>query len=372
MPQLSAEKERERRKNAAARLVAGSAMIGGSAVAHQAVKDRTGVKGPIHALKDIGHGGVKAKHGKYAAGWLATRGVGAAGIPLAVGGASNLLARKPKDTKGVNIRRDVINESIDRTLPNLPGTKSRDERTTRQKITAQAPIAGGAALGGLAGSRLTRKIGNKGGKWRIASTAVGGGLGAAAGASAAVPLTRKVVDVTSGGKHQYDPSTGIRRVNKAQPGAIAELPRQEQKQLIARKKKQSKYSLASAGLGATALGLKAPALAGVAAKRLPKVKGLQSFASHAPKADKWATNVGIGSLGVGSLGSLNFARIQRAETKADQRATGIKKAHNEDLAKALIPSGLFKPKPIRFAGVRPGVMVRTPTGKTIYRRGSLG
>lgn len=339
---MNPEEIRDRRENAAQRLAVGSAMLGGAAVAHHEVKRRTGIKGPVHLVRDM-KGGAKPKHGKYAAGWLATRGVTAAGLPLAVSGASNLLAKRPKTEEGVDVRRDVLRGSVGGTKPNIQVTIPKNRRTLEQKATAAAPIVGGAALGGYAGRKLASKVSrNKGSKARIAAMGIGAGLGSAFGASAAIPATRHAVDVASSGRYRYSPKTGIQRreVHKSQPGAIRELPKGEQQTLIRQKKKQSKYSLTSAALGLSAFGLKSPALVGAAAKRsktLAQMKPVQRFAGHAPKADKYATNLGIASLGVGGMGSLNFARIQRAEAKADQKATGIKKGEiNEAKAKALV------------------------------------
>lgn len=381
MPAMTPEEIRANRKNAAQRLAVGSAMIGGATLAHQGVKDRTRVKGPIHLAREVKNTGVRPRHGKYAAGWLATRGAAAAGVPLAASGAANLLARRPKTNEGVNVRRDVVEGTVKRTVP-LPKHQANTRQSKpslKRRFETEGPLAIGGLGGAAAGTAVTRRLArNVKGKGRLAAIGFGTGIGGALGGASAVPITRHAVDVATSGTHGYNTRRGFyskQPVNKAIPGAIVELPKTEQKQLISRKKKQSKYSLASAGLGLSAFGLKSPALVAAAAKRskrLSSLKPVKSFAGHAPKADSYATNLGIASLGVGGMGSLNFARIQRAETKADQRATGIRKAHNVDLAKALVPAKLFRPKPVGFAGVRAGGIRRTPTGRLVPYRGSVG
>lgn len=315
VPELTTRESLERRKDAAVRLAAGSAMIGGSAVAMHDVKRRTGLKGPLHAIKDASKYGVKSRHGKYTAGWLGTRGVAAAGLPLAVGGASNLLSRRPKADRPLNVRRDVFEESVDRTLPDLPSKPQRDERTLKQKITFHAPIAGGAALGGMAGGKLAGRLVPKG-RLRIATRAVGTGLGAAGGATAAVPITRAAVNIGSRGTREYDPHRGYQKVGKA-----VILPQKEQQAQQHRKHKAANLSLASAGLGVTALGLRAPAAVKYAAersKRLAALKPVKRVASWEAKATPASWNVGVLGTGVGSAAALNAYRMGRTELKAEE------------------------------------------------------
>jgi hypothetical protein len=82
-----------------------------------------------------------------------------------------------------------------------------------------------------------------------------------------------------------------------------------------RKKKAKHLSEASAVLGGAALGLKAPSYAAMAAKKLPKSKVLARVGRAAPKADSISEHVVPASLGVGALGSINFARLQGQEAK---------------------------------------------------------
>jgi hypothetical protein len=201
-------------------------------------------------------------------------------------------------------------------------------------------------------------------KSRPLAAAVGGTAGTIAGTLASTPVNRRVVPTVSGGEYRYTRS-GVRRVPVAKmsssDASIKELPKAEQTQLIARKRKQSKYSLTGAGLGATALALRGPQGARWALKRAksPGLVRLRPSEAMVQRNVDRSNLVGVGSLGVGSVGSLNFARIQRAESKAEQRAVD----------KALLP------RPVRFGGVRRGGlrMVRSTLGvRQVPVRGSLG
>lgn len=385
---MTPQEIQERRKNAAERLAVGSTLVGGAAVAQHEIKRRTGIKSPLALARDIHHGGAKSKHGKYATGWLATRAVTAAGLPLAVSGASNLMARRPKTDEGVDIRRDLISGQIDRSKPHITIPTSR--RSAKEKAAAAVPIAGGAALGGLGGRKLASKISrNKGSKARIAAMGIGAGLGSAFGASAAVPVTRHAVDVASSGAYRYSPKKGIyhHEVRKAiaTPTPVI-LPKKEQQAQQHRKHKAANLGMASAGIGVTALGLRAPAAVKWAAgrsKRIAAMKPVQRVASLEHKATPMSWNVGVLGTGVGSAAALNSARIQRAELRAEEGK--VKKGdvlhlsgnrvRSEDVAKALVPRPMFRPRPIRFAGVKAGGIrrVQTATGlKMIPYRGSLG
>lgn len=326
MPELSEEQVRRRRKNAAAHVAAGGLMVGGAAATAEHMRQKTGVKSTSSAIREIARTKkVLPKHGQHAATWLGTRGVAAAGVPLAAIGAKNLLSPRPKNVGRLDIQDDVIQESVDRTAP----INRRSDASKKARLAEIGTVTAGATGGGLAGGALGRKAP---GRLRLLGVGVGTAAGATGGAVAAAPLGRKAVRRSTGGEYSYSTERGTYKVRKSgisklDPGdaAINTLARHEQKQLVRRKRKQSTYSLASAGLGATALGLKAPALARFVARKVPKAPGAARLGRHAPKADSMATNVGIGSLGVGSLGSLNFARIQRAETKADERSSNALK-----------------------------------------------
>ena len=382
MPQLTPEETRARRKNAAERLAVGSTLIGGAAVAQHEVKRRTGIKSPVALVRDVHAQGMKPKHGKFAAGWLATRGVTAAGLPLAVSGATNMVAKRPKTDEGVSVRRDVLGSPVDRAKSSKPAvTIPTSRRSAKQQVMTGAPIAGGAALGGLGGRKLASTISrNKGSKARIAAMGVGAGLGSAFGASAAVPVTRHAVEVGSSGVYRYSPKKGIYRPvskTRSDDAAINTLAQNEQRELLRRKKKQTKYSLTSAGLGATALALQTPRLAPLAmrSRHLKNSGALKRVAAVAPKTTNASSTIGIGSLGVGSVGSLNYARINRSETKAEGRSSNamkqVKKAVEYKHTKRgdLQEIGAYDDgKNIGYLEVRPDSVVNHVKVKRSHRR----
>jgi hypothetical protein len=392
MPELSEEQIHRRRKNAAAHLAAGGLMVGGAAATAEHMSQKTGVKNNLAAIREIAATKkVLPKHGKHAAAWLGTRGVAAAGVPLAAMGAKNLLAPKPKHVRALDIKGDVIGEAVDRTAVGLPNTKGKPPGSKKARLAEIGTVTAGSGLGAGAGARLGRRLPGRG---RLLGVGLGTAAGATTGAIAAAPLGRKAVRTTTKGEFDYSTERGVYRrrapVSKMDPNdaAINTLAQREQKDLVRRKKKQSKYSLTSAGLGATALALQAPRLAPLAmkSKRLKNVGALKRIASIEPKTTGASSTIGIGSLGVGAAGSLNFARINRSETKADQRsATALKKSlhlkesrtRQEDVAKALLPSLKTFKRPPRFAGVKAGGLrlIRNPyTGlqRQVTVRGSVG
>lgn len=111
---------------------------------------------------------------------------------------------------------------------------------------------------------------------------------------------------------------GNKAMRVRQTGSVtkAEAPVAQQK-IVERKRKQKHLSEASAALGLAALGAKAPSYAAAAARKFPKAsKPLSRIAAAAPKADKFSEHVVPVSLGVGAMGSINFARLQGQEAKA--------------------------------------------------------
>jgi hypothetical protein len=348
----------EERRNAGERLAVGASMIGAGHYARASSKQRNAIGTAGGELRAIRAGGPKARHAKHAATWLGTRGLVAAGIPISAVGARNLLAEKPKVSR-VNIKDEVVRGTIDSTLPRRPRVVSGDAKRSRGRAAELAAVTGAGLLGGAAGTKLAaRRIAHK-----PLAAAVGGAAGTIAGGLAAAPAARRLVPLATEGEYRHT-KQGVRRVPVAKlasgDAAIKELPKTEQKQLIRRKRKQSAYSLASAGLGATALGLRAPQLARAVTKH-PRLVKVRPSEAAVERGKEWSNNVGVGSIGVGSLGSLNFARIQRSEAKADQRA----------VAKGLLPVA----RPVKFGGVRRGGLrqVRTTLGvKQVLVRGSLG
>jgi len=376
MSELTAQEAHERRRNAAGKLAAGGAMIGGATAIQRQVSRKTGIKGPVGAVKDIARTKrVSAKHGKYAAGWLGTRGVIAAGAPLAAVGAKNLLTTKPKHVDRLDLKEDVINESAYRTVGRT--SPRTHQRKFDEALALTAGTAGGAAGGGAIGHRVAPA------KFKLLGTAAGSAVGATSGVMAATPVARRM--------RRNKEKTPLSKVNKTRSddAAINTLAQREQRELLRRKKKQTRYSLTSAGLGATALALQAPRLAPLAlkSKRLANSGALKRIATAAPKTTNASSTIGIGSLGVGSVGSLNYARINRSETKAEGRSANalkVKKMHLKgerdrqvDVAKALLRVPQFPKRPPGFAGVKPGGlrMIRNPyTGmqRQVTVRGSVG
>jgi hypothetical protein len=372
--------EYENRKKAAAQIAAGLTLTGGAAATQHHIGNRVGVKSITSGAKEAyKEGKVQPKHLKFLGGWAGTRGVAAAGVPLAAVGMHNMA--KKKKPRELDVRRDMVDPSVDRTL--MRSQHSEDKMRRRANVvagaTGLAATGAGGAVGAVGARRLLRSKG---------SLAVGAGtaLGSATGLALASAPTRKLTRRATEGKYDYsldDPTNRVRPIIKmsSNDAAINELAHREQKQLIARKKKQSKYSLASAGLGATALALQSPRLAALAARKSPKlakVKPIAAVARVAPTTTNMSNTVGVGSLGVGALGSLNFARINRSETKADERsARALRKddkplhydhASRAEVAKALVPIRTVRLPVLRKSGIR---MVRTATGtRPVAFRGS--
>jgi hypothetical protein len=104
--------------------------------------------------------------------------------------------------------------------------------------------------------------------------------------------------------------------------AVEQEQPKERKRLISGKLRQKRFSEAGAVLGLTALGATAPKAARHIASRFPKVahsKPLKALARLEPKANALTAAATPLSLGVGAMGSINFARQQGLEAKAEQR-----------------------------------------------------
>lgn len=107
---------------------------------------------------------------------------------------------------------------------------------------------------------------------------------------------------------------GQKWVNKAYTEA-------DNAEVVARKKRARHLSQVSGTMGLAALGLRAPSGAAALArhsKSAANVKALARVASHAKTANEASNTLGVGAIGVGSLGSFNFARLQGLEAKRDQ------------------------------------------------------
>lgn len=104
--------------------------------------------------------------------------------------------------------------------------------------------------------------------------------------------------------------------------SIQSLPEKEQRRLIRRKKTARHLSQVGGTLGLAALATRTPQFARVATSRsktLTNSRALRRVIAAEPRATGLSNSLGVISIGTGSAGSFNYAGIQRAETKADER-----------------------------------------------------
>jgi hypothetical protein len=143
-----------------------------------------------------------------------------------------------------------------------------------------------------------------------------------------------------------------RNVEKA---SQAKLTRPEATELVQRKERQKRLSQVSGALGIAALGLRTPEAAKFVARKSPKLAArLNRVGRFEPQATKASNTLGIGAIGVGSLGSFNFARIQGTEAKAEQRAINKQEDKKRDKRKVVAGAALgagalaLTPVPVRI------------------------
>jgi hypothetical protein len=113
--------------------------------------------------------------------------------------------------------------------------------------------------------------------------------------------------------------------------AAPDLTAREQKALIARKRRGRTLSEIGGTLGVTALTLRTPELAGIAARRIPSVgrnKTVTRFAAREMGATRASNTIGVGAIGTGAIGSFNYAGQQRLETK--QQAATRRRQNEQD------------------------------------------
>jgi len=114
----------------------------------------------------------------------------------------------------------------------------------------------------------------------------------------------------------------------AKASSISALPKDEQQQLVARKKKARRYSQIGGTLGLAALATRAPqgvkaATAHTPALRVRRpVRRLIAWEPRATNASNTLTTLGAG---IGAMGSFNFAGMQRSEAKADEKQIKVRK-----------------------------------------------
>lgn len=104
----------------------------------------------------------------------------------------------------------------------------------------------------------------------------------------------------------------------------------ERRKLVRRKRVGRDLSLVGGGLGLTALALRSPELARVAASRSRKLAGtktVQRLAAKEPAATKASNTLGIAAIGSGSIGSFNYASQQRLEAKQVRKSLPDKMRH---------------------------------------------
>jgi len=97
----------------------------------------------------------------------------------------------------------------------------------------------------------------------------------------------------------------------------SDVPEYEDK-ILNSKRRAKNFSRVAGTLGLAALGTRAPEIANYAVKKTPKLaanKHISTLISHEPKATKASNALGIGSIGVGSLGAFNNAHMQNLEVK---------------------------------------------------------
>lgn len=114
--------------------------------------------------------------------------------------------------------------------------------------------------------------------------------------------------------------------------AKAAAPKAEVEQVVRGKKKQKRLSELSAGLGLAAFGTQLPKVATLASrsKRVASLRPVKRLASMAPKAQKASDAIVPASLGVGAMGSMNFARTTGQEVKVQEKELGTKVRKYDD------------------------------------------
>lgn len=118
-------------------------------------------------------------------------------------------------------------------------------------------------------------------------------------------------------KRQLSENKAARKRAQAAPVTKSDLTDSERDELLRRKSKGSRLSLAAGTMGVAALGLRAPEVAR-AARKLPKVGGLKALkqmASREQGATKASNALGVAAIGTGSIGSFNYAAQQKLERK---------------------------------------------------------
>lgn len=182
-------------------------------------------------------------------------------------------------------------------------------------------------LKAIAERKITRShvghVAGKGGVWAVRTTAL---PMAAYGAYGLLRPNRKtekmrvgrdVVKPLMGNATLRSQSDKQARLSKRD----SSFTRADQNRMLAHKKAGRLLSLASGTMGVTALGLRAPSLAGVAVRRSArarKVPGLTRLAGRRGSATQASNTLGVLAIGTGSVGSFNYAAQQKLESQRDR------------------------------------------------------
>jgi hypothetical protein len=137
-----------------------------------------------------------------------------------------------------------------------------------------------------------------------------------------------------------------------------------EERIIQRKNRSKRYSRVSGTLGLAALAARSPEAAVSLTRRskdLAKNPNLLKLAAKEPTFTRHSNTLGIGAIGVGSLGSFNNAKLQGLEAKRAKEQ--INKSAKTDALKRIVPSKLrelgFEAQDLRQAvkdsGLRQGV-----------------
>lgn len=134
-----------------------------------------------------------------------------------------------------------------------------------------------------------------------------------------IDMKRDVMEPLSDALTYKDAASHV-HLRKADEPSAAEHRRMARRKALARD-----ISLTSGTLGLGALGLRAPSVAAtyVSHSKAP-LKSLAALARKEPAATRMSNTLGIGAIGVGSVGSFNHARIASEEAKQERRvAKGV-------------------------------------------------
>lgn len=357
MPSTTTDRSREERRDPT-RIAVGSAMAGGSGIYRARNAERSGTSGLGEvAMRTYRNRRLSGADAKFSAKHLAVGGVIGTGIHLAVDGSQR---KRRMERDKLRVKRDVISGSVRRTVPGgIGGGLDREsaKEALQEKYRSLPGLAGGM-LGGMAAAKGAGLTGARIAGRKYLATGLAGGGGMIAGG-----ITGDYAGKYARRKHAEMKKQRVIKLANPDMSAAEASDRAKQR---ARRKQQQALSLTSAGLGVTALAMKAPQITRMAMRS----KAPKAVIDAERRMNEPSNLVGTGAIGVGSLGSLNFARINRADNDLETKY-GVKKELDyvyDEVSKLGVP----RIRPVRFAGVRSGGFYRRSNGVMGYRRGSLG